>query len=381
MPASFVLTVRFLDPEPGFHGRGDDGQPEWPPSPLRVYQALVAAAAGRWKAGAFRDYAEPALRWLERQPPPAVITPDAEPGLPFRTAVPNNDLDRVARAWAGGNYSNSGDANPATHRSLKTIHPTRLLSGNAVRYVYVIADADPDFERVRESLFAMTRAVTHVGWGVDAATVTAEVATGDLPVGELYHEWRPDPTGRTPLRVPDIGTFDALVARHHDFLARAARAGIVDGGTPFTTYRVVGYHSPTASPTPSPTQAVAAFELRTPDFERFQLYGTATRTAAVAGMVRNAAAAYAKDTRPFGWSDADINTIVHGHTPGGTARPRSSTPVHDNRVSPAGSGPRWSVATLAPRRSSARSRVRRRSAFHHRRRCPCPCSCPGGGGA
>ena len=42
MPSQFCLTFRMLDLR--FHGRGDGGAPEWPPSPLRAFQALVCAA-------------------------------------------------------------------------------------------------------------------------------------------------------------------------------------------------------------------------------------------------------------------------------------------------------------------------------------------------
>ncbi|HEV3440895.1 MAG TPA: type I-U CRISPR-associated protein Csb2, partial [Gemmata sp.] len=64
------ITVRFLDPMPQFHGRADGGEPEWPPSPLRLFQALVDAAASRWRDLRFDDYAKPFLRWLEKQAPP-----------------------------------------------------------------------------------------------------------------------------------------------------------------------------------------------------------------------------------------------------------------------------------------------------------------------
>ena len=67
MSSIFCLTVRFLDPVPTFHGRGDGSEPEWPPSPLRLFQALVAASAARWPGSHFGDYAAPALKWLEAQ--------------------------------------------------------------------------------------------------------------------------------------------------------------------------------------------------------------------------------------------------------------------------------------------------------------------------
>ncbi|MBK7400904.1 MAG: type I-U CRISPR-associated protein Cas5/Cas6 [Myxococcales bacterium] len=41
--SSLRITFRFLQLES--HGRGEDGRPEWPPSPLRMFQALVAASS------------------------------------------------------------------------------------------------------------------------------------------------------------------------------------------------------------------------------------------------------------------------------------------------------------------------------------------------
>ena len=52
------ILVRFLDPEPAFHGKRDGGEPEWPPSPLRLFQALVDAAASRWRESQFGGYAK-----------------------------------------------------------------------------------------------------------------------------------------------------------------------------------------------------------------------------------------------------------------------------------------------------------------------------------
>jgi len=57
--ATFRLSIRLLDG--AFHGRGDGGEPEWPPSPLRAFQSLVCAAARRWRAPQFEAYARPAL--------------------------------------------------------------------------------------------------------------------------------------------------------------------------------------------------------------------------------------------------------------------------------------------------------------------------------
>src|SRR5207244_5117585 len=139
---SFVITARFLAPR--FHGRGDGGEIEWPPSPLRLFQALGAAAALRSRGSPIPDEVRAALVWLERQPAPGLIAPTTFPhGTGYRLSVPNNALDIVAKAWARGNDSMSGDANPATHRAMKTVRPTLFRAGDAVHFVFALVARPP----------------------------------------------------------------------------------------------------------------------------------------------------------------------------------------------------------------------------------------------
>src|SRR5207253_4859147 len=100
MTSYLCLSVQFL--EAAFHGRQDGGAPEWPPSPLRLFQALVAAPAARWGERQHLDYARPALKWLEEQSPPEVVAPSGETGTGYRLSVPNNAMDLVGRAWDKG---------------------------------------------------------------------------------------------------------------------------------------------------------------------------------------------------------------------------------------------------------------------------------------
>src|SRR5580700_7087019 len=96
MPKLFCISVLFHAAR--FHGQGDGGTPEWPASPLRLYQALVAACAACGPLDDFRS----ALLWLEQQPEPVILAPHAFQPPPYRIAVPNNDLDVTARYWAKG---------------------------------------------------------------------------------------------------------------------------------------------------------------------------------------------------------------------------------------------------------------------------------------
>ena len=82
----FQITIRFLDTH--YHGRRDGGEPEWPPSPLRVFQAMLAGAKADWsveRAAAFD--------WLEQLQPPVIHAPRVRHAVGVLTYVPNNNAD------------------------------------------------------------------------------------------------------------------------------------------------------------------------------------------------------------------------------------------------------------------------------------------------
>src|SRR5579871_519402 len=101
MPA-LLVSVRFHDGR--YHGMGD-----WPPSPARLFQALVAGAA---RGQTLPDEVVTALTWLERLAAPFITAPSAVAGRSFRNFVPNNDLDAV-----GGDPVRTGSP-PTASRSL-----------------------------------------------------------------------------------------------------------------------------------------------------------------------------------------------------------------------------------------------------------------------
>lgn len=81
-----LLTIRLHDGR--YHGA-----PEWPPSPARLFQALVAGAG---LSGPLRDPDLEALRWLEELAnPPLIVVPRAWLGQRVMFYMPNNDLDHV----------------------------------------------------------------------------------------------------------------------------------------------------------------------------------------------------------------------------------------------------------------------------------------------
>ena len=92
MPQSLLIAVRFH--EGRYHGQEDwfKGQDWWPPSPGRLFQALVAGAA---RGATLQKEDRRALEWLERLDPPRIAAPAIRRGKAVRRFVPNNDLDSV----------------------------------------------------------------------------------------------------------------------------------------------------------------------------------------------------------------------------------------------------------------------------------------------
>ena len=87
--STLVLHVRLHDGR--YHGEGD-----WPPSPARLFQALVAGAG---LGGPLEGVDRNALNWLEKlgehRPPDIVAPPAWRPRQGVLFYMPNNDSDRI----------------------------------------------------------------------------------------------------------------------------------------------------------------------------------------------------------------------------------------------------------------------------------------------
>jgi CRISPR-associated protein Csb2 len=312
MPDYLCISIRFLGG--AFHGRADHGEPEWPPSPLRLYQAIVAASAAHWNERGRLSHADAALRWLEQLPPPIIAVPSARETQGYRLYVPDNVGDLVGKSLARG-----GEGSIADYRTEKSVRPLAVPDEAAVHYVWPLAEAPAGFEAHRETLTAAVRSITHVGWGVDL--VVADVSVPDeSSVRSLKGErWQPSADGAgTPLRTPTIGTLDDLNHRHCAFLNRVTATGGLVPVPPLTVFGITGYCS--ASEAPRTPRAV--FILRKPDDSGFRAFDPARRGLHVAGMFRHLAS-QSQLVRSVGWSHDDARRIIlgHGETPGDEHKP------------------------------------------------------------
>ncbi|MEI8078209.1 MAG: type I-U CRISPR-associated protein Csb2, partial [bacterium] len=311
MQSYFCHTVQFL--QPYFHGRTDRGEPEWPPSPLRVFQALVAAGATRWREKRFSECAAPALFWLEQQCISSIIAPIGQPAdTKYRLYVPDNVADKVGKSWSKG-----GNDNVANHRTEKDIKPIHLRNGDTVYYTFPLAeDHCPHLEILVEA----ARSITHLGWGVDMVVGNAAVISEEEVAQLTGERWRIlDDDSATGYRVPVKGTLDALIEKHNAFLHRIGPDGsfIPVPPLPTSAFRVVGYRRTTDQA----ARPFAAFSILKPDASGLRSFDSVRQGLRVAGMLRYAAKQVAAHA---GLNESQTNRLVLGH---GEAKGEPHLPV------------------------------------------------------
>lgn len=302
MSRHLVLSFRFLSP--WFHGRGDEGAPEWPPSPLRAFQSVVAAAA---RAGTLES-TRGALAWLEQRAAPLILASEAvENPVGYRLSVPHNAMDIVGKQWSRGD-----EGNAAEHRTMKNVRPHGLPDDAAVHYAWHL-DGD---ESGAFALIVAARSVVALGWGVDLVVGDGAVVEG-AQFAELSAKlkvWEPRRDGRRELRAPMQGTLNDLERRHAAFLARASFAEPTLRPPPaLSTFAIIGYARADQRRSPD----IAGFTLMRVESDSFRAFDTASRGVAVAGMLRHAVRTAAVRA---GWDEARVLASVLGHGDGDEAR-------------------------------------------------------------
>jgi CRISPR-associated protein Csb2 len=194
------LSVTFLGPS--FRGlrRWNPPEPEWPPSPLRLFQAMVAGVHEAWRGRGVPPEIQGSLRWLEEMPAPTIVAPQAEVS---------------ARAHILYVPANNSDTEPIREDRLTPKPEKAVLFGDgaAVHYIWPIPDADPDAERRALAVCEAARHIRALGRGIDLAVGHGKVITEPekLPAGGV--RWVPLGTPGALLRrvfTPDADDAQAL---------------------------------------------------------------------------------------------------------------------------------------------------------------------------
>ena len=269
------------------------GERDWPPSPFRLFQALVAGAyGGRWRSEP-EDDKDAAFRGLERLPPPLIAAPPMRALRATTYFVPNNDIDAVG-----------GDPRLVSKiRAPKLVRPILFDAGEPIRYAWPFDDGEDHARR----LCALAERLHTCGAGVDAAFARAEVvdwsaAEAGLAAGRGRLSRPVGPGDATAPTCPIAGSLDSLKGRYAATRERFRRE--TEGRSTVTLFRqppkprfrTVTYDRP-------PAQLL--FDLRPADGARPYRPVAEERATEVAAAIRDCAARRLRDAFPARVGEVD----------------------------------------------------------------------------
>jgi CRISPR-associated protein Csb2 len=191
-----ILNVTF--PFERFHGG------EFPPSPSRLFQALIAGSHRGIYIQQNAEARDSALEWLENIAPPIIETCQAKMfGASATNYVPNND-------------------NSFAHiRTAKSMRAFVLREDSVLRYIWQLPDSEQNKANA-EVVCAMARLVTHLGHGQDAVFVRGEIlADGYTTTKASIREriaFQPKEQKGGDWTVPRTGALIAYKKRYEEFL-------------------------------------------------------------------------------------------------------------------------------------------------------------------
>lgn len=298
--SALVLFVRMH--EGRYHGEGD-----WPPSPARLFQALVAGAG---LGGPLAPADRAALEWLERLAPPVLAAPCASrPRRGVRQFMPNNDSDSI-----GGDPAKMSKIRTAT----KISRPH--LFDATVPFVYAWAlPEEGDGEGKARAVCALADRLYQLGRGVDMAFAWGEILA-DRERDEVLANhpgkvfFPSSGSGGIALSSPCPGSLESVLRRHREFgnrfqYQRAGRSSVrvVFRRPPAPRFGSVSYDAPPAR---------RIYELREPTGEALFSPWPLERATEIVVRVRDGAVK--RLVRALPGRNADVERALVGRRPDGT---------------------------------------------------------------
>ena len=297
--STLVVQVRLHDGR--YHGEGD-----WPPSPARLFQALVAGAG---LGGPLADAEHDALTWLEGRQPPVIAAPTAwRARRRVLFYMPNNDSDRIE-----GDPQRMSEIRTAT----KVFRP--YVFDAALPFVYAWRlGAAPDGEEHARVICRLAERLYQLGRGVDMGWAWGEVLDDD-GFGRLLAEhpgqvFRPS-AGNSAISLPSPcpGSLKSIEQRYRAcgkrfrYVHDGKAVKVVFHQPPRPRFRSVAYDSPPAR---------QLYELREPTAEAAFAPWPLVRASALVVRLRDGAVERLKRAIPERASD--IERVLVGRKPDGT---------------------------------------------------------------
>ena len=266
----------------------DDKTAEWPPSPDRLFSALVDAMSSR-PGGRGKD----ALRWLESQKPPEVACPPHNRRDVREFYVPVQD-----KRGEGRYMGDMGPGLPIVTRKPRWFPAVVLPDDDQT--VTMSWDSEPPPEVVRE-LEDLAACVPRLGHS--SSLVRMSVRTGKKTHGRT--RFVPDDSGNVRIRCPSSGRLDDLLEGYE----RAEKEGIVWHPRPpdaWPRYTMLVGDAGVGHPSPIwNSWSVLAVGEDAPAPESFPLVAKAVRSVIIGG------------------SSSPVPEVVSGIAPGGGPSQRS----------------------------------------------------------
>jgi CRISPR-associated protein Csb2 len=266
---------------------------EWPPSPARLFSALVAAAGtgGRCAVG---DGSE--LAWLEEAEPPLIIADPAGDQHVLRSNV----LPRfvvVDKRHEDPKTRQTRSVHEYVARNSETVRPGTRMAPRTPEVTYVWPGLSPRPEQLAP-IVARAARVSYLGCSDSPVRLTVSTAP---PQDRHDGQWIPDERGVHVMPVPYPGFTRALDDAFERWLMGPVRRA-------WLPTRVVRYAGPGEAPrSPGPQPTTLWFLLEPPVSGRFALALTETLRAATLDLYER-------------FAGGDVPPVLHGHGYANTGR-------------------------------------------------------------
>jgi CRISPR-associated protein Csb2 len=295
--SALVLYLRLHDGR--YHGEGD-----WPPSPARLFQALVAGAG---LGGPLRDAEKEALEWLEKQRAPLVVAPLAwRPRRGVLFYMPNNDSDRIE-----GDPLRMSKIRTAT----KVFRPYCFDAAVPFVYAWPLAGEAGDHGHA-SAICSLAEHLYQLGRGIDMAWAWGQVLDDreldDLLAKHPGRLFRPS-AGRSRTTLPShcLGSLESIERRYRAFGERFVKDGktvnVVFRRPPRPRFQPISYDSP-------PSRQL--YELRDPTAEAAFAPWPLARVSVLVVRLRDGAVERLNGKLPR--RKAEIERVLVGRKPDGT---------------------------------------------------------------
>ncbi len=191
-----------------YHGRINDEELEFPPSPSRLFQALIAGSHCGVYNLIHTEKRDHALQWLETLNPPEIAIPSvSESGRGITNFVPNNDNQLLQ-----SHLPNSGHI-----RTAKSFLAKIFPDDNTLQYRWRF-ERNLEAQNNAQVICSMAKLITHLGQHQDTVYACGEIVDDGAVSAAESQIQLPSPTNDGKWTSPTVGALQAYQQRYNAWL-------------------------------------------------------------------------------------------------------------------------------------------------------------------